>query len=140
MKFYSYFFTFLSVLFFFGCSQCDVTKNESILKKKVQNINSIAREKFSKYNIVNNQTGNYALVIKNIENAKSPVINKQFFFVFEYDSNEIIFEDEVVDAKVFWETDNLVTVSRIPGMIKKDSETKGGNKVYSFDVLKKKKK
>jgi hypothetical protein len=141
MKFYLYLFAFLSGLLFLGCSHCDITKIEKKLIKQDQNINSVARDKFnSKFKTINNQSGNFALVIDNFKDSKSPVVNKQSFFIFDLTSNEVIFEDEVVNAKVFWESNNLVTVSRIPGMIKKDSETKEGHKIYSFDVLEKKKK
>ena len=141
MKIYLYIFVFLTGLLYLGCSHCDVTKNEENLEKQNQNVNSVARDKFnSKLKIINNQSGNFALVIDNFKDSKSPVVNKQSFFIFDLTSKEVIFEDEVVNAKVFWESDNLVTVSRIPGMIKKDSENKEGHKIYSFDVLEKKKK
>lgn len=141
MKFYFYILIILFGFFFWDCSNCDLTKKENKLVKKAQNIDFIAREKFNgKYNTINNHSGNYAIVIHKIKNPQTPVVNKQSFFIFDLISNEVIFEDEVVNSKIFWETNNIVTVSRIPGMIKKDSENKLGNKVYSFDVVSKKKK
>ena len=140
MKFYFYLFMILSGLNFFGCSNCDTTKKENNLETLSKNINTIAKQKFnSKYKILRNQAETYALVIKNIDNSKSPVINKQSFFIYDFSANEIIFEDDIVNGNVYWETDDLITVTRITGIIKKYSENKMGIKVYSFDVISRRK-
>jgi hypothetical protein len=59
-------------------------------------------------------------------------MNNQNYFVYDFKEKEIIFEDKIVNGNVFWESDSLVTASRIPGIVKKDSENKAGNKVYTF--------
>ena len=139
MKFYFIILLLLSGLFFFGCSNCDVTKNGNNLEKQTKSIRVVATEKFGRdYKIFNNKSATFAICLNEKNRLKAAEINRISYFIFDIKNSEIIFEDSLSNSNVGWENDNLVTVTRIPGMIKKNDESINRNKIYSFDVLSRK--
>jgi hypothetical protein len=140
MNIKNYFYFVLCLLLAIGCANCDQSKLENRMESPNKSIKEIALEKFGKeHKIIKNNSKTYAICLQTIRKAKPPIMNNPRFFVYDFEKSEIIFEDKIVNGNVNWESDSLVSVSRIPGMLKKDSENKTGHKVYSFDVKTKKK-
>ncbi len=136
MKFFFYIFTLLSGLIFFGCSNCDIAKNENNLKKLNINIHTVAKKKFnSKYKIIKNASETFAICLSESNRLKAAEINRLKYFIFDLKNSDIIYEDSLSNSNVGWENDSLVTVYRIPGMIKKNDDSGYQNRIYSYDVL-----
>lgn len=138
---YPYFFAFLiTVLLITGCANCDNVQQENTKLLKKLSLNEIAKEKYgSKFSVVKNESETFAICSKTYESSQAALINKESFFVFDLLNNEIIFEDDISNSNVYWESDNLITVSRIPGMIKRESNEKNRFKIYSYNILEKRK-
>jgi hypothetical protein len=140
MNLKKYILSTISLFILIGCANCDQSKLENRMESPNKSITKIAFEKFGKdHKVIKNKSETYAICLQTMKMSKPPVINSQNYFVYDFRESEIIFENKVVDGNVYWESDSLVSVSRIPGMLKKDSENIAGNKVYSFDVKTKKK-
>jgi hypothetical protein len=123
-----------------GCANCDNVRQENTKLLKKLSLNEIAKEKFgSKFSVVKNESETYAICSKTYESYQASLVKKESFFIFDLLNNEIIFEDDIANSNVYWESDNLITVSRIPGMIKREGNEKNKLKIYSYNVLEKRK-
>ena len=110
------------------------------MEKQTKSIRVVATEKFGRdYKIFNNKSTTFAICLNEKNRLKAAEVNRISYFIFDIKNSEIIFEDSLSNSNVGWENDNLVTVTRIPGMIKKNDESINRNKIYSFDVLSRKK-
>lgn len=121
-----------------GCVNCKTELNEN--KDVVKNsIKQIAGEKFGKdYTFQNNSSKTFTICLSN-NNSKSLAINKLKYFVYDFNKAELIFEDSLINCNIGWENDSIFSVTKIPGIVKKDSESNKNNVLYSFDVFQRKK-
>jgi hypothetical protein len=140
MNIKNYLFILLIIIISIACANCNSSRQETTVKKTIKSISGIALEKFGKdHKVIKNQSETYAICLHTMKKSKPPVMNNQNYFVYDFKEKEIIFEDKIVNGNVFWESDSLVTASRIPGIVKRDSENITGHKIYSFNVFLKKK-
>ena len=110
------------------------TSNSETLKQ-------IASQKYDgKFEIFSNKSGSHGICVsKKTGVQSSPVMNQLSFFIFDNKANEIIFEDSLSNASVIWQNDNVVSVIRDVGIIKKNSESPSVQTVYSYNVIERKK-
>ena len=129
--------TFFTTLFG-GCSTCTTkdsiaTRTENILQNSFK---EIAHYKYgSGYNIVENESKSYVIVLENIAKQSAPVTNTIRFFVYNISENKIVYESKMTLDKIFWESDYEIRVGRIPGMIKKDEESPSIVGGYTINVI-----
>lgn len=122
----------------FGCSNCKVydsrvNSEKPVLKNTIKNA---AIEKFGKNaKIVFNKDKKFAIVIGNNIIDKNHQLEKTPFFVYDILNKKIIFEDNVVESKIFWEDKFVVRTARLPGIISKNNEENKFVGGYSFNVL-----
>lgn len=89
-------------------------------------LSSLAIEKFkSNYVILPNTTGNYSLVYKKHKEIHQ-LLSSVHFFIYDHQSNAVIFEDELSDGAVNWHSSTEVFAI---------SKGKDGSVAYYFDVL-----
>lgn len=131
----------LLIFMAFKCSDPEKVEKESGTKVDTLKLKELATERFNEqFIIMKNQSGTYALVIEGQKGKmKSPVNLKSRYFLFDYNSNRIIFEDEISNASVNWTNDSLITVSRPLGIVIKESDSKTSSVVYTYNVIKRKK-
>lgn len=122
-----------------GCSNCDFVKNENNISPTNKNekiLKTIITEKLGKtYSSKNNYSNSYSILQSNEIQNPSQSVNKFKFIIVDLSKNEIIFEDELLNANVDWVSEFIVQVSKVPGIIKKDYEAPPI--IYKFDVLQK---
>lgn len=126
-----------TTVLFLGCSTC-VSDNTNGMQNNntKKSLKDFISEKYGKnYKSIENNTKTFIIIIENTKVKKSPVIDTNSFFVFNYEKEEIIFEGNMLSSIIFWEDNNTFRVGRVPGMIKKDSETPSVVGGYSVNVL-----
>ena len=109
---------------------------------KKNSLNQVASEKFGRYHkIMNNSSGNYALCIEVAgEKQEAPVTLVSRFFVFNLETNNVIFEDKITDGTVRWINDEEISGFRTAGMVKKDSASPSSHRIFTYNVKTNKKK
>ena len=125
------------LLFFNSCSNCDSVKNQNNISSTNKNgkiLKTIIAEKLGKtYSTKNNISNSYSILLRDEIQSPNQSVNKSKFLIVDLSNNEIIFEDELLNANVDWISEFIVQVGKVPNMIKKDNEAT--SIIYKFDVL-----
>ncbi len=89
------------------------------------------------YSIGWNENNDYALVWKELKSRQNDAFPSVQFFVYEKETDEIIYESIESRAKVKWENEYILMVSSYPGIVQSGSND--GVLVYRYNVQSKKK-
>jgi len=125
------------LLLFFGCIQTNkVSQNKSLQSEKTYQ--QIASEKLGeKVDFKLNSNKSYVLCQK-IKTALELNPNQPIaFFVYDIKKNEIIYEDNIANAKISWYNNTQLKIVMQKGYIVSPEDT--GKSIYFFDLKSKKK-
>lgn len=121
-----YFLLMITFLVFF----CQPNNNKD--EQSLNTIESIASEKYQEhYEFEPNKNGRYTLCIRQEPETAEILFPNLRFFVFNNETNEIIFEDNLPNGSVKWITSDQIKVTIIPGIVQAGNEHKSG---YIYDV------
>ena len=84
------------------------------------------------YEIIDNRTGSFALVIKEIKTRPGQIFPTVKFFVFDYSSSEDFYLQTLPRGTVNWIADSELLCESIPGRV---TDQESGKK-YIYDVAK----
>jgi len=108
----------------------DVKKNE-VDSANIKTLKKVAEEKYqNNFKIVYNTNKDFALCIhKNKSNVPGPEsIN---YFVYDLSKDKITYEGNIPQGNISWESDYMIRLEEIPGIIQKD---KPSSTVYILNV------
>lgn len=133
-------FHFIIILFIFLILKCSSEKTNdenNDQQNKLIELSKLASSKFdSGYNL-NYNTPKDFVICKKVNKEEIPGYQLLIFFLFDLKEGEIIFEDRVPNGNIYWQSDHIIKVEEIPGIIRKDvSEPIPG---YKYDVNQRKK-
>ena len=121
----------LLILIFVSCSNSEKSDELELKSENQPDAITSRIEKMLGNNFISNFNSDSTYSIVSQKNKKSVQISGFKFIVINNSENTIIFEDFINDGSVNWKNDSVVTVSLIPGMIKKDEESVSG---YNLNV------
>jgi hypothetical protein len=139
-KIKSAFILIFSILVSFSCASSESSDTQEageISDNSKENLYLIARSRFeNNFKLIYNHSKDFIICKKfnDEEISKNLLLD---YFLYDLNSDEVIFEDKVPRGNIYWIDEHLVKVEEIPGIVKK-----GVNEpvpAYTFDVLKRKK-
>ncbi len=119
------------LLLVYGCSSSDACKKGTAEEALART----AAEKFgSDYQLSESPGEKYVLCVKRTEKGKIPGPAPLAYFVFEKETETILFEEQLNRGTVKWFDDYHVQISAQPGAITTDEEKNKELKGYKIDV------
>ena len=119
---------------------CSGTKTDSQPAPTREKYHQVAETKFGggiEYRF--NDSKNFVICLKKQKPTAQIPQNRLFFFVYNLENNQIIFEDSVTDGEVSWKSNTQFRVRTTPGMLTGDPEYNQKLMGYVFDVTLKRK-
>jgi uncharacterized protein YcfL len=125
----------------FSCSNCNISDKNELNDQNKVSIETIALEKIgAQYRIIPNISNSYAVCIELLEKKQSsPVMNTRKFFIYNTKDLEVIHEDKLSNFSLQWINDEVVSITRDAGMIKKNNDAEQSQLLYKFNVQQRKK-
>ena len=115
---------------------CKSTKTQEPADHQTMSIEELAKNKLGQSaRIVYNKTKSAALVMAITRENQLKEISSLKFFVYDIASSTIILEDFIAQGNVEWVDQQVIKVTKIPGVYNPDNPTSG----YFFEVATQKK-
>lgn len=131
----------LIIIFLYDCISSESSSIDNDDKDSSNNspeiLNSIAKSKFeNNYVLIYNPSKDF-VICKKVNKEEIPGYQLLNFFLFDLIKGKIIFEDRVPNGNIYWQSDHVVKIEEIPGIIQKDVSVPIPG--YKYDVNKRKK-
>lgn len=119
---------------------CSGTKTDSQPVSEKEKYRRVAKTKFGdRVEYLFNQSKNFVICFKKEKPTPQIPQNRLSFFVYNLETDEIIFEDTLTDGEVSWKSNTQFRVRTTPGMLTVDPEYNQKLTGYVFDVTLKRK-